>query len=54
MPNFEEEKLYSLRPIILFVNVDVSTTKMCLDTSILAKSIVGRREYMSLDMEGDF
>jgi hypothetical protein len=27
--------------------MDVSTTKMCLDTSILAKSNMGRREYMS-------
>jgi hypothetical protein len=35
---------YSLRPILLFANTDVSTTKMCLDTSILAKSIMGRRE----------
>jgi hypothetical protein len=32
---------YSLRPILLFDNTDVSTTKMCLDTSILAKSIMG-------------
>jgi hypothetical protein len=37
--------LYSLRSILLFANTDVSTTKMCLDTSILAKSIMGRREY---------
>jgi hypothetical protein len=36
---------YSLRPILLFANTDVSTTKMCLDTSILEKSIMGRREY---------
>jgi hypothetical protein len=35
---------YSLRPILLFTNADVSITKMCLDTSILAKSIMGRRE----------
>jgi hypothetical protein len=34
-----------LRPMLLFANTDVSTTKMCLDTSILAKSIMGRREY---------
>jgi hypothetical protein len=38
-------KSYSLRPIILFANTDVSITKMCLDTSILAKSNMGRREY---------
>jgi hypothetical protein len=36
---------YSLRPILLFVNMNVFTTKMCLNTSILAKSIIGRREY---------
>jgi hypothetical protein len=30
---------------LLFANTDVSTTKMCLDTSTLAKnSIMGRRE----------
>jgi hypothetical protein len=38
---------YSLRSILLFDNMDVSTTKMCLDTYILAKSNMGRREYMS-------
>jgi hypothetical protein len=37
--------LYSLRSILLFANMNVSTTKMCLDTSVLAKSITGRREY---------
>jgi hypothetical protein len=41
-------QFYSLRPILLFANTDVSTTKMCLDTSILAKSIMGRREYLIL------
>jgi hypothetical protein len=39
---------YSLRPILLFANTDVSTVKICLDTSILAKSIMGRREYIVL------
>jgi hypothetical protein len=39
------KKTYSHRLILLFANTDVSTTKMCLDTSILAKSIMGRREY---------
>jgi hypothetical protein len=40
------EKWYFLRLILLFANTDVSTTKMCLlDTSILAKSIMGWREY---------
>jgi hypothetical protein len=33
-----------LRPILLFANTDVSTTKTYLDTSILAKSIMDRRE----------
>jgi hypothetical protein len=37
--------LYSLRSILLFANTDVSITKMCLDTSLLAKSIMSRREY---------
>jgi hypothetical protein len=36
---------YSLRPILLFVNTNISTIKMCLDISTLAKSIMGRREY---------
>jgi hypothetical protein len=36
---------YSLRPILLFANMDVPTTKMCPDTSTLAKSIMDRREY---------
>jgi hypothetical protein len=40
---------YSLRPILLFANMDVSTTKMCLDTSTLAKGIMGRREYIFKD-----
>jgi hypothetical protein len=40
-----ENILYSLRPILLFANMDVCTTKICLDTSILAKSNMGRREY---------
>jgi hypothetical protein len=38
--------MYSLRPILLFVNTDVSTIKIYLDTSTLAKSIIGRREYI--------
>jgi hypothetical protein len=37
--------MYSLQPILLFANMDVPITKMCLDTSILAKSIMGRMEY---------
>jgi hypothetical protein len=39
-------KYYSLRPILLSANMDLSTIKMCLDMFILAKSIMGRREYM--------
>jgi hypothetical protein len=34
----------TLRPILLFANMGVSTIKMCLDTSLLAKSIMDRRE----------
>jgi hypothetical protein len=37
--------IYFFRPILLFANTDVSTTKMYLDTSTLAKNIMGRREY---------
>jgi hypothetical protein len=40
----EEGYYYSLRPIIFFPNMDVSTTKMCLDTFILVKSIIDRRD----------
>jgi hypothetical protein len=40
------ETCYSLWPILLFANTDVSTTKMCLRTSILAKDIMGQREYL--------
>jgi hypothetical protein len=36
---------YSLRPILLFAYTDASITKICLDTSRLAKSIMGWREY---------
>jgi hypothetical protein len=35
---------YSLRSILLFANTDVST-KICLNTSTLSKSIMDRREY---------
>jgi hypothetical protein len=37
--------LYSLRPILLFANIDVSRHILVVDTSILAKSNMGRREY---------
>jgi hypothetical protein len=36
--------LYFLRPILFFVNTDVSTAKMRLDIFTLAKSIMDRRE----------
>jgi hypothetical protein len=32
---------YSLRPILLFANTDVSSTKMCLDTFVFAKGQYG-------------
>jgi hypothetical protein len=35
----------SVHPILLIANKDVSRTKMCLDTSILTKSNMRRREY---------
>jgi hypothetical protein len=41
----QAENYYSLRPILLFANTDISITKICLDTSVLAKSIMGRRKY---------
>jgi hypothetical protein len=37
--------LYSLRPLILFANIDVSRHILMVDTSVLAKSNMGRREY---------
>jgi hypothetical protein len=40
--------LYSLRSILLFANMDVFIIKIYLDTFILAKSIIDRREYKSL------
>jgi hypothetical protein len=36
---------YSLRPIILFANTDVSRHILVVDTSVFAKSNMGRREY---------
>jgi hypothetical protein len=36
---------YSLRSIILFVNIDVFRHILIIDTSVLAKSNIGRREY---------
>jgi hypothetical protein len=40
---------YSLRPILFFANADVSITKMCLDTSILSKSIMDQGEYIFMN-----
>jgi hypothetical protein len=36
---------YSLRPIILFANMDVSRHILVVDTFVFAKSNMGRREY---------
>jgi hypothetical protein len=41
---FEMEIVYSLRPILLFVNMDISRHILVTDTSILAKSIMDQRE----------
>ena len=38
--------MYSLRPKILVIKMDVSRTKIHLDTSISMTSIFGRREYL--------
>jgi hypothetical protein len=37
---------YSLRPIILFINIDVSRHILVVDISVLAKSNMNRREYI--------
>ena len=37
--------MYSLRPELLVIKMDVSITKIHLDTSISMTSISGRREY---------
>jgi hypothetical protein len=42
---FSEEKKYSLRSILLFTSMDVSRHILELDTSILMKSNMDRREY---------
>jgi hypothetical protein len=36
--------LYSLRPILLFANIDISRHILVIDTSVLAKSIMDRSE----------
>jgi hypothetical protein len=38
-------KNYSLRPVLLFANMDVSRHILVVDTSILVKSNMGQREY---------
>jgi hypothetical protein len=44
--HFAEQMIcYSLRPIILFVNMDVSRLFLVVYTSVLAKSNMSRREY---------
>jgi hypothetical protein len=40
--------LYSLRPILLFASMNISRHILELDTSILMKSNMGRREYLIL------
>jgi hypothetical protein len=40
------QRYYSLRPIILFTNIDVSKHILVVDTSVFAKSNMGRREYI--------
>jgi hypothetical protein len=46
--SFDPRKFtYSLRHIILFANIDVSKHILVIDTSILVKSNMGRREYMT-------
>jgi hypothetical protein len=46
-PSCISTSLYLLGTILLFA-ADVSTTKICLDTSILEKSNMGRRGYQIL------
>jgi hypothetical protein len=41
----ELDSYYSLQPILLFVNMGISITKICLDTFVLAKSNMDRRKY---------
>jgi hypothetical protein len=40
--------IYPLRPILLFVNIDVSRHILVIDISVLTKSNMGRREYYIL------
>jgi hypothetical protein len=43
---------YSLRPILLFANIDVSRYILVVDISVFAKSIMGRREYFLVHRQG--
>jgi hypothetical protein len=45
-PDLYNNMNYSLRPIILFVNIDVSRHILMVDTSVFVKSNMGRREYL--------
>jgi hypothetical protein len=38
-------KLYSLRPIIFFANIDISKYILVMNTSVLVKSNIDRWEY---------
>jgi hypothetical protein len=42
-------RCYSLRPIILFVNIDVFKHILVVDTFVLEKSNMDWREYLILD-----
>jgi hypothetical protein len=42
---FNYKKQYSLRPIILFANMNISKYILVVDISVLAKSNMSRREY---------
>jgi hypothetical protein len=45
-----EKECHSLQPILLVANMNVSSTKICIDTSILLTSNMGQREYLILCM----
>jgi hypothetical protein len=48
------DMLYSLRLIILFANMNVSRHILMIDTSVLAKSNIGRREYHWRSVQATF
>jgi hypothetical protein len=41
-------RIYSLRSVILFANVDVSRYILVIDASVLAKCNMGRKEYYNI------